>query len=351
MNEDAIETEKHTSLLKGCSSFFLTSSALSCFNGWKNRKNLIKNAVANEKFQKKLQRQKEIYEDNKEAEEWAFRFWLRGEQRKFAQTENIRKLENDLQKADLQMFFKDWPLQISIEALNDKRKKTTSEFIPMSIVVGKHSKGNVKDPLSVLYDSLVDDIKSVLTTLGINESCIYRFKENTNIYGGAALAYIYSMMSTFPVVVILPSIDVRHGKFNISIGIWNQDSLFPLQKRVFSLDFDSYRIFSDKEYLNYKVNEIKMYYIALSAIMNDSYSLIENDRGLAFPAYAIQKNILSTYPRIVDFAIAEYQSLLLTCKCATRDNTSTKDTFSMPYSLYEQRIGKVLLKAIGTLKS
>lgn len=351
MNENIIRTEEHTSKFEGCSSFFMTSSGLSCFNGWKNRKNSIENAKADLEFQNELQRQKEIYEDQKEAEEWAFKFWLKRKQREFAQAENSRKLENDLQKAELKMFFKDWPLQIAIEAINDKRKKENVGTIPISIVVGKHARGEAKDPLSQLYTSLVDEIKPILNGLGIKTSNIYRFKDEINVYGGAALAYIYSMMSCFPTVVILPTIDERHGKFNISVGIWNQDSLFPFQKEVFSLDYDSYRISIDKEYLNNKVMEIKMSYIAIASVMNDSYSLIESAKSPVFPEYVIQKSIPTIYPQVMNFAMSEFKSLLLTCQNATRGNLSVEDSFS-PYSTsFQKRVEEILLKAIEKLNS
>lgn len=347
-----METEKKGNILEGCSSFFLTSSALSCITGWKNRKNLLKNAIADVKYQEELQRQKEIYENLKEAEEWAFKFWLKKQQRNFAKAENLRKLENDLLKADLQMFFKDWPLQIAIEALYVKRKKNMSDFIPMRIVIGRHNKGNISDPLTILYASLVDEIKQILNTLGIDDSYIYRFKENTNICGGATLAYIYSMMSTFPALVILPSIDDRHKKFNILVGIWNQDSLFPFQKKIFSIDYDSNRILVDKEYLKHKMAEIKISYIAISAVINDTYSLIEGNKKLFFPKYAIQNRLSSTYPQIVDFAIREYQSLLDICQDATKKIENTQNAFNMLCCPFEKKyIEKVISKAIETLKS
>ena len=350
MYEKVTEAEEHKSILEGCSSFFMTSSFLSLFNNWRNRKNSIKNAFTDDEFQKELQRQKEVYENQKEAEEWAFKFWLRKKQREFAQIENSRKLENDLQKADLQMFFKDWPLQIAIEAINNKRKKEITGTIPISIVVGKHTRGDAKDSLSLLYASLVDEIKPILKGLGIQESNIYRFKDRTNVYGGAALAYIYSMMSTFPTVVIMPAVDERHGKFNISVGIWNQDSLFPLQKKVFSLDYDAYRINIDKEYLNTKVKEIKMSYIALASVMNDSYSLIESSKCPTFPEYAIRKSIPSNYPLIMNFAIAEFKSLLLACQGTTKVNLPVENSFFLYSDNFQKRVEEILSKAIKTLE-
>lgn len=343
--------EKNTSIFEGCSSFFITSSVLSLFNGWRNKKKLIENAKADLEFQNELQCQKEVYEDNKEAEEWAFKIWLKRKQREFAQIENSRRLENDLQKTEFIMFFKDWPLQIAIEAINNKRKKDNSGFMPISVVIGKHAKGEAKDALSLLYASLVDDIKPMLGSLGIEESNIYRFKDKINVLGGAALAYIYSMMSTFPTVVILPSIDERHGKFTVSIGVWNQDSLFPLQKEVFSLDYDSERINNDKEYLNKKVMEIKMSYIAVASVMNDSYSLVESGKSPVFPEYAIQNSIPMTYPHIMNFAMSEFKSLLLTCQETNRDDLFVEDSFS-PYSTsFQKRAEEILSRAIEKLNS
>ena len=351
MDSKGTGTEEHTSIFEGCSSFFITSSILSLYNGWRNRGNSIKNALADDEFQKELQRQKEIYEDQKEAEEWAFKFWLRRKQREFAQTENSRRLEKDLLKADLQMFFKDWPLQIAIEALNDKRKKEISGVMPISIVVGKHIKGDAKDPLSLSYSSIVDEIKPILNGLDIIEPNVYRFKDKINVCGGAALAYIYSMMSTFPTVVIMPVLDERHRKINLSVGVWNQDSLFPLQKEVFSLEYDSYRICIDKEYLNSKLREIKISYIAIAAVTNDTYSLLESGKCPTFPDFAIQKSIQSFYPQIMDFARAEYKSLLMTCQGVAKTNLPENGTnFAYSPNVLE-RIGNILSKAIEKLNT
>lgn len=351
MNNKGIGAEEHASIFEGCSSFFVTSSILSLYNGWRNRGNSMQNALADEEFQKELQRQKEVYEDQKEAEEWAFKFWLRRKQREFSQTENSKKLENDLHKSDLQMFFKDWPLQIAIEAINDKRKKEFNGVMPFNIVVGKHSKGEAKDPLSLSYSSLVDDIKTILNSLGIKESNVYRFKDKINVYGGAALAYIYSMMSTFPTVVIMPTVDVRHGKYILSVGMWNQDSLFPLQKEVFSLDYDSYRISIDKDYLKNKLGEIKMSYIAIATVINDSYSLIESGKCPAFPEYAHLRSIPSTYPQIINFALSEYKSLLRACQGDTKIATIEVGANFAYSTNFQQRIEEILSKAIEKLNS
>lgn len=349
--EDTKLKEHGHSALSGCSPFFLNSSALSLFNGRKSRRLSKENAIADEKFQEELRHQRELYEDGKEAEETAFKLWLKDKQREFTRIENAKKLENDLQKADLQMFFKDWPLQISIEAINDKRKKSTSKFLPFNVIVGKHSTGDARDPISQLYSSIVDEIKSSLKKVGIIESNIYRFKDRTTVKGGAALANIYSMMSTLPSIIIIPQIDARNKLYRIFIGAWTQDSLFPIQKEAILLDFDPVRISLDKDYLNSKLNEIKASYITISAVMNDAYSLVEGRLSLHFPDYAIQNQFISVYPDLIEYAKNEYLSLLTANKGLLNIDSSLNPNCLLPYdSETQDRIDKLLNNAIENLK-
>ena len=245
------------------------------------------------------------------------------------------------------MFFKDWPLQISIEAINNKRKQVTSKILPFNVIVGKHSTGDARDPISQLYSSIVDEIKPSLKQFGIIESNIYRFKDKTTVKGGAALANIYSMMNTLPSIIIIPQIDNRNKLYRIFIGSWTQDSLFPIQKEAVQLDFDSTRISLDKDYLNSKLNEIKASYITISAVMNDAYSLVEGNLSLHFPDYAIQNNFKSVYPDLIEYAKNEYLSLLT----ANKESGSLNPQSMLPYdSKTQYRIYKLLNNAIENLK-
>ncbi len=63
--------------------------------------------MADIKTQRELLTKKNFSEDLKEAEDTAFKLWLRNQRREDARIENAKRLENDLQKSELQMFFKD----------------------------------------------------------------------------------------------------------------------------------------------------------------------------------------------------------------------------------------------------
>ena len=51
---------------------------------------------------------------------------------------------------------------------------------------------DASDPLAQKYSNVVDGIKSSLNGFGIAETNVYRFKDDSTLFGGAALACIYS---------------------------------------------------------------------------------------------------------------------------------------------------------------
>lgn len=296
----------------GCSTFFITSSLLSIYNGKKSRQNSWENAIQDEKFQTELQKQKEQYEDFKEAEERAFKLWLKQKQREFVRKEATKKLEYELLKTELQMFFKDWPLKISIEAINEKRVKLSEQTkaAPINIIIGKHNIGPAKDALSQSYPMMIDEVKSSLKNLNILETNIYRFKDITTVNGGPALANIFAMMNCMPTIVILPSFNGKTNQFSISVGCWNQDSLFPMQRKIFTIYLDEIHLNNNNEYKSQKMNEIKHAYVTVASVLNDTYSLLEERISPSYPSYAKENSIAADYPYLLDFANKEYMSLM-----------------------------------------
>lgn len=295
----------------GCSWFFLTNSVLSIITGEKNRNNSLKNAAEDEKFQRILQQQKEVYEDEKEASDKAFKLWLKQKQREWYREESSKRLENELNKEELRMFFRDWPLQIAIKTINDKRKQLTT-YSSMNVVIAKHNIGVANDPLSSFYNNIVDQVQSHMRDFGLNESevYIYRFKDDNKVIGGPALANIYSMMNSLPTIVIQPKIDKANQKLCISLGCWNQDSLFPLQKTVMELNYDMTMVDMDRDYLDMKIKEITYAYVTIAMVINDTHALIEKGSDLIYPEFAKKHDLGVLYPKLAEFAKNEYKSLL-----------------------------------------
>ena len=305
----------------GCSLFFFTSSALSIYNGEKNRANSWENAIKEQKFQDELLLQKEKYEDMKEAEEKAFKIWLRNKQRDYSRIESSKRLENELTKPELQMFFTDWPLQIAIETVHEKRlKNDAKKGAALNIVVGKYNIGSPKDAISKSYITLVDEIKTILRGVGIEEMNILKFKDKVNVVGGAALANIYAMMSDFPTLVLLPKYIISDNIISISIAIWNQDSLFPMQREIFHIECNYARINNDTSYLQNKLDELKHVYATISVVVNDTHLLVESFAKPKFPQFALKHSIPDRYPYLINFAKNEYQSILMASETVSEES-------------------------------
>ena len=291
----------------GCSPCFAVSSALSIFNGKKNRRNSMLNAKEDIKFQIELQKQKERYEDEKEAQEQAFKAWLKERQREFIRNETEKKFMVELEKTELTKFFCDWPLIMSIETMNKKRADQSASEL-MNIVVGRNA---TKDALSKSYEVMVDDIQTSLGKLGITKTNVYRFSNKATVYGGPALANIFAMMSSLPTIVILPAFIGGASQLSVSAGFWNQDALFPMQRRIFNIDVDRRRLNLDTEYKDQKIEEIKHSYVTIASVLNDSYLLLEGKATTpCYPHYAKDNLLPDKYPYMIDFAKSEYMSLL-----------------------------------------
>lgn len=293
-----------------CSPFFIKSSILSLITGKQNRDAAITNAKDDIAFAEQLQKTKEEYEDWKEAEEHALKLWLRDQKRDFARKFAYERLNRDLAQADLKMFFNDWPLQISVEALLRELCHKPEKNMPMRFVIGRFYAGNANDALSSSYSSIVDNVTTLLQEMGITNTCVYRFKECPTVVGGPALANIYAMMSSFPMVVIMPAVDNRLDKLQFFVGCWTADSPFPFQKNILSIDFNQQKVNSDKAYLDATISKVTYAYATFASVLYDTYNLSEGVYSCTFPKFAATKTLRNRYPELTDFAIGEFRAFM-----------------------------------------
>lgn len=296
-----------------CSPSWIARTALSAYNGWKGRTNQISAAKDEQEFQREIALLKEQYEDVKDYLETEFKRHLKDQQIENDNIQSDLKCKFDLEKDELKMFVKGWPLKLSLQNVQEKRNK--QDVLPTSLIViiAKHTGGSENDILNQIYDGasgIVDNVQSVLKQLGINDSDVLRFKDGNNILGGAALANIYSMLSAFPTVVILPRVDKQNKRLIISVGCWFANSRIPSQHKVFSLEYDDLKMSMSAEYKTNKQLEIVCCYTAISAVMNDVYVLLSRGDSPGFPAYAKENNLIEKYPMIKDFMRCEYSSVI-----------------------------------------
>lgn len=296
-----------------CSPFWIASTCLSAYNGWIGRKKQISAFHDEQDFQKKLTQIKEEYEDSKEILEISFKRFLKEMQRENENIQSELKFNLELEKDELKMFVKGWPLKLALQKVHEMRESINTLPTSLLIIVAKHTGGTKNDILSQIYDGasgIVDNVQNTVKSLGIPDSDVLRFKKNEQVLGGAALANIYSMLSAFPTVVILPRIDKLNKRLNISVGCWFANSRIPSQRTVFSIDYDDGKMSMSVQYKEKKQKEIEFSYISIASVMNDVYSLLVNGQEPQFPQFAKAKGILNQYPAIRKFVRNEYASII-----------------------------------------
>jgi hypothetical protein len=193
-----------------CSPFWIASTCLSAFNGWIGRKKQLSAAEDDRAFQMELTQLREQYEDSKEILENEFNRHMKRQQLENENIQSELKFKLELEKDELKMFVKGWPLKLSLQEVQNRRNVQRGIPSSLTIIIARHTGGTKNDVLSQMYDGalgIVDNVQSVLKKLGIPDTEVLRFKDGEKALGGAALANIYSMLSAYPTVVIMPRID------------------------------------------------------------------------------------------------------------------------------------------------
>ncbi|MBQ3250283.1 MAG: hypothetical protein IJB05_03965 [Bacteroidales bacterium] len=298
----------------GCSWFFIASAVISLVSGAKTRQNAFAQLQEDEAFQQRLQEAKEKYKDEKDADERAFRTLLKQMQREFHKEEAIERIQNDLDKMELQLFFKDWPLKTSIKAINDLRKTQSIDNCPLNIIIGKHTIYSPNNNSILSYESqycdIVDRVINEIKSIGVEATNVYRFCEKNSITGGPAIAYIYAMMSALPCVVIMPKANHLDKTLSVNVSLWTQDSIFPYHRSLFTIEYDENKAIDSKEYFLKKKNELISHYTTICGVFNDIHMLIERQVKPHFCRYSEKDSLFADFPQLRAFAIKEYSALI-----------------------------------------
>lgn len=307
------DEEERKSKGSACSPYWIVNSCLALVNGWIGRKIQISSAEEERAFQNELKQLREQYEDTKELMEAGFKRHLKDIQIANENIQSELKFNLELEKDELKMFVKGWPLKLALQKVQEKRAALKSLPETLLIIVAKHTGGTRNDILTQIYDGasgIVDNVQNTLAKVGIPDRDVLRFKEKDYALGGAALANIYSMLSAFPTVVILPRIDRLNKHLTISVGCWFAESRIPSQRLVLALDYDDNQMSMSAKYKAEKQKEIEGCYIAIAAVMNDIYSLLASGKTPQFPSFAKSIGLMDKYPLIKEFVRKEYSSLI-----------------------------------------
>lgn len=324
----------------GCSLFFLTSSIVSLLAGSKNRGKAFNDAITEIEFDEELQRQKEQFEDAKEAAEMVFKLQLKRRQRQHSKEQNVQTLKTKRALNQLSMFFDTWPLASSVDGLLNYIDTTDASNAKLNIVLGKPQSAILKDPIVLNYkdpagqsNGITDRVIDVLKGIGISKERIHLMNDDCNLYGGSLFANIYAVMHSLPTIVLSPV--VYEKKIHLNVACWNQDSPFPCQNEVLTIEYDCKKSHGESQYEDNKTEEFIQTVVGIAGVFNDTYMLSEGKpTDGKYAAYAKQNDIKAKYPYIIDFALKEYKSLLVNIQ---EELFKESDAATSPMACYSRR--------------
>lgn len=314
MEQNMSKGTLHQSGFGSCSPFWVTNIALSLINGIASREKQWKEWNDEKEFQERMSQLKNQHEDAKEILDTAFKLRLKEQQRAYSNIQSELKLNLDMQKDELSMFIKGWPLKLSLQAVQEMRQSQESLPTALTIVIASHDGALTKgDPMTHIYDGIsgiVDNIQRVLNKIGIPPKNVLRFRKGNVPTGGAALANIYAMFSNIPSVIIMPRVDRTNKSLIVSVGCWSPTSRMPMQRKVFELEYNEAMMANDAGYRIAKQKEIETAYLAIAGSSNDAYSLTIFGESPRFAKYCIDNKICDEFPLIGEFIKREYSSIL-----------------------------------------
>lgn len=338
----------NTSPLSGsCSPFFLTGIFTSTVSGVINQVRSLKMAKRDIEFDKQVAEIKERYADYKAERDHAANLLKKQQKRQHKRDEVQKELIKDLNTAELKMFFRDWPLVLDINTIISGVGST--EAPSLYFIIARHNQYSDKDPLSLSYNNIVDLVKKNLRKLGITDDLVLTYKQKTERVGGPSVANCFALMQSIPTVMIMHSIGYDGKTIDFSVALWNQESRFPYNQRVFSFDYNKKKMLGDAEYKSLIEAKIVKATTTIAAVYNDCHRIIEYKKEASLPRF---KDLFSLNSETVlkDFAVREYASLANTpeliheCK---EINGAVDDSVSQDYI---DSIGKLASAAVAAMK-
>lgn len=288
----------------GCSPFWGLSTALTFFGAARSRKLALENAKRDILFKKDIADQKEEHANMLKNKELEFQKELQIK-RQYRKIEAAKALSKDLDMIDLQPFLRAWPLVLDVNTII---QSYYSDHI-LSMVIGRHALFSNTDPLAKYYDCIVEQIKKNLRRLGVKDVNVLPFKQNAKSVGGPALANVFAMMKSIPVIMLMPDISPDKSHIAFNVGIWNQDSCFPLCRKLFAIDYNEALMRNEKKYQNDKIKEIVCSGTTIFGVFRDTFLMLESGKEPSFPEFATEFG-LQSYPALLYFACSEYESLV-----------------------------------------
>lgn len=318
--------------------FWVANSVNSTLLGSLNRSHQERAHDRNLEFQKELLRAREITEDEKIAEEIAFKRRLLAIGRQYKLEESAKSFELQLKLSEMKYFLDHyWPLDPSMpwnllssdipNAIKGgiEGKRLNVILIHTPFLPPKRYNCGSNDEDDKIYNKIEYQLSSEDSPLigdirYRKDSCI-----KADLAGGnATIMNIHFLMSQIPTLVIQPH--YFNGKISFTGAVWEPQASRPLIRNLFSIDHSQQLALEDISYRNSQIELFHTSVAVIAGMVRDSYMLITEGKKPTLPLlledqnHKQMKSLVLTNSVLLNFVNNEKISLLKSIDISSNPN-------------------------------
>lgn len=277
-------------------------------------------------FQSELLRAKEITEDEKIAEEIAFKRRLMALGREHKMVESVEAFDMQKRLTEMKYFLEHhWPLDPSLPTVllsdiqnnlsGSKPNNSLNVIVMHAPLLPQKKYGGAND----WDDKLYKDMEYSIAMQDIPLLGDIRFRKDaclrTDMNGGNGnLMNIHFLMSQLPTLVVSPR--YINGKMHFNGAVWEPQAARPLIRNLFSIDHNPEKALNSEEY---RTRQIDLFHSAVSTItgaVRDSYMLLTEGKQptlhlmLADAGHSKMRQNVIENQQLLDFVRSEQRGMI-----------------------------------------
>ncbi len=274
----------------GCGPFWIANSITSTFMGEKNRDMQAKIADENETFQRTLQKQQQLSQEEMERERIKFRRHLMDLTRQWQREERAQAALNMDIHSELPHFVNQWPLALLPDTILSEirhRQEQPLNVILLHTPLIAGMKGQImrrETPILIrekdVYNRLEFNINNNMPILG--DVCFRQAADSFPIdlvtmkpvppLTSADIMNVHFLMGSIPTLVLIPK--YQDERISLSIAMWDEQASRPYIRPLFAMPHNPILARDNEKYLDEVIEKLHYSVSIITGAIRDQYALL-----------------------------------------------------------------------------
>lgn len=264
----------------GCGPFWIANSITSTFMGERNRNLQMQAAEENENFQRRLQEQQNLSQEEMERERIAFRRHLMDLTRQWQREERAQAaLSLDI-NAELPHFVAQWPLALLPDTILTQIRQNTAQplnviLLHTPLIAGAkdqmvHRETYILQREKKVYERLEYEIGNNMPLIG--DVCFRQEAHQRENSTSADIMNIHFLMGSIPTLVLIPK--YQDERISLSIAMWDEQASRPYIRPLFAMPHNPVLARENEGYLKEVMEKLNYSISVITGAIRDQYALL-----------------------------------------------------------------------------